>query len=79
MRFRSWHRGTRGSDRLLGEVGDRHLAGFGEDEIAQYERLLERSDPDIYNWYTGREAPPDELDGTVLRLLLDFKREPVSK
>ena len=69
LKFRSWHRGTRESDLLLGSFADRNLDGFTTDQLARYDRLLECSDPDLYNWMTGREAVPDEHDHDVMRLL----------
>ena len=34
---------------------------------------MERSDPDIYNWMTGREEAPEELKGDVMDLLLEYR------
>ncbi len=39
--FRSWHRGTREMDLLLGSFAERNLPGFSADQIELYERLLE--------------------------------------
>lgn len=70
--FRSWHRGTREIDLLLGRFADAHLPEFGEGELAAYDRFLNNSDPDIYNWITGQEPVPPAEDNAVVRLLLDF-------
>jgi len=70
LAFRSWHRGTREADLLIGSFADRHLGGFDSSALDQFEAILERSDPDIYNWMSGREAPPAEIDGPVLRALM---------
>ncbi|MEQ9812334.1 MAG: succinate dehydrogenase assembly factor 2 [Azospirillaceae bacterium] len=70
LAFRSWHRGTREADLLLGSFADRHLGGFDATALDQFEAILERADPDIYNWMSAREAPPPELDGPVLRALM---------
>ncbi|MFA5123098.1 succinate dehydrogenase assembly factor 2 [Zavarzinia sp.] len=72
-RFRSWHRGTKETDVILGPFADAHVAGFGEAEIAAYERLLEEEDPDIYAWLTGTAPIPERVRGPVLDLLLAFK------
>lgn len=58
LQFRSWHRGTREMDLLLGTFADREVPHFSESELAAYEDLLTQNDPDLYNWMTGREAPP---------------------
>jgi len=69
LRFRSWHRGTREMDLLLGSFADQHLAGFTSAQLGQYEALLELSDPDLYNWITGKETVSPEHDSDVMRKL----------
>ena len=68
--FRSWHRGTRESDLILGRFADAHLAGFAEAQLDRYEALLDCADADIFDWVSGRTAPPPEHDHDVTRLLL---------
>ena len=72
MLFRSWHRGTREIDLLLGRFADAHMQGFGGEQLELYDRFLNNSDPDIYNWITGQEPLPPAEDNAVVRLLLDF-------
>jgi antitoxin CptB len=71
LSFRSWHRGTRESDLILGRFADAHLAGFDDGQLNRYEALLECSDADLFDWITGRAVPP-EHDHDVIRLLLAF-------
>ena len=70
--FRSWHRGTRESDLILGRFADTHLAGFDEGKLDRYEALLECPDADIFDWVAGRAGPPPEHDHDVTRLLLAY-------
>lgn len=76
LRFRSWHRGTREMDLLVGQFADRHLGGFEPAQLDRYEALLLEADPDLYNWMTGAAEPPQELDHDVMKLLRDFKYQP---
>ena len=69
LKFRSWHRGTREADLLLGSFADRFLDGFSDEQLARFDRLLGSSDPDLYNWMTGREAVPHDHDNDVMELL----------
>jgi antitoxin CptB len=71
--FRSWHRGTKETDLLLGSFAERHLAGMSEAQLDRYEALLEENDAALYDWITGRAAPPPERDSDVLRLLMEFR------
>jgi antitoxin CptB len=74
--FRSWHRGTREADLILGSFAEQHLAGFDEAQLDRYEALLEMADPDLFDWITGRAPPPPECDHDVTRLLLAFRYTP---
>ncbi len=70
--FRSWHRGAKESDLLLGSFAERHLAEFDTDQLSRYEVLLEQEDADILDWVMRRDDPPAELMSDVMRLLLRF-------
>jgi antitoxin CptB len=72
LHFRSWHRGMKESDLILGRFANRHLEEFGEADLDLYEQLLEESDPEIFDWITGRVPLPPEMDNHVTRLLVSF-------
>ncbi len=71
--FRSWHRGMRETDLMLGRFADRHVAAMTADQLDRYEALIECADPDIYNWVIGAEPVPPGRDTDVMRLLRNFK------
>jgi len=68
--FRSWHRGTREMDLIMGTFADEHIHDFDEDQLAQYEAVLENPDPDLYNWVSGREDAPANVCNNVMEMLL---------
>ena len=70
--FRSWHRGTREIDLLLGSFAEAHIPQFNEAQLATYERFLNNSDPDIFNWITGQEPVPPSQDSDVVKLMMKF-------
>lgn len=70
--FRSWHRGTREIDLLLGNFADAHVPSFDADALAAYDRFLQNSDPDIYNWVSGAEPVLPSEDGLVMQALRAF-------
>ena len=74
--FRSWHRGTRESDLILGRFADTHLAGFDEAQLDRYEALLVCAVADFFDWVSGRSALPAEHDHDVTRLLLAYSNTP---
>ena len=68
--FRSWHRGTREMDLILGRFAERHLATMDRDRLDGYARLLENTDPDLYSWLTGRAPLPQGIGEDLWRLLM---------
>jgi antitoxin CptB len=73
--FRSWHRGTREMDLILGRFADRHLPRLSDAELDAYERLIEVPDPELYVWITGEAAAPAKFDSPLLRALRSFHLE----
>ena len=69
LRFRSWHRGTKELDLLLGTFADLWLDRFGAEQLGRYEALLESSDPDLFAWIVQGEAAPAAFQTDVLDLL----------
>ena len=74
--FRSWHRGTKEADLLLGAFAERHLPDFSPEQVDRYEALLAADDSDLLDWMSGRARPPAERESDVLNLLLAFKYAP---
>ena len=73
LKFRSWHRGTREMDMILGRFADTHIEGFNRDQLDQYAELLMYSDPDLYNWLSKNEDLPANADSDVMQLFLQFQ------
>ena len=78
LKFRSWHRGTKEMDLLVGSFADRYLAGLTAAELDLFEPLLDLPEPVLYAWLIGREAPDSDYDHPVMRLLIDFKYVPIN-
>ena len=72
LRYRSWHRGTREADLLLGRFADAHLAGMDEVHLGRFAALLDVPDPDLVDWLTGRQPRPEGHDNDVAALLCRF-------
>lgn len=68
LKIRSWRRGTREMDMILGRWSDLHLAGLDAAGLALYEALLEENDHDLYRWVSGAEPAPDHLAGMIGRI-----------
>ena len=60
--FRCWHRGTREMDLILGRFADAAIVSLSDDELAEFERLIEVPDPDLYAALTGDRPLAAEYD-----------------
>lgn len=78
LRFRSWHRGTKEADLLIGGFFDAHSAGWNDAEITLLEELLEEQDVDIMAWAIGTEACPERYEGSITAALRALNYVPVS-
>lgn len=68
MRMRSWRRGTKEMDLILGPYADAHLAAMEEARLAVYDVLLEENDQDLLPWVLGQAAPPPTLAGLIAEI-----------
>lgn len=72
LKFRSWHRGIKEMDLILGHFANETLEALSPGELDQYEALIEIEDTSLYNWITGRENTPPEHDTPVLARIRTF-------
>ena len=70
--FRSWHRGIREVDLVLGRFADATLATMSATELDDYERLLEVPTPELLAVVMGEVPIPDDETGPLLRRMIDF-------
>jgi antitoxin CptB len=70
--FRSWHRGTKEMDLVMGRFMDSVLAGLDETELAEVEAWIELPDPQLYAWLIGHEAVPPQYDTALFRRWVAF-------
>jgi antitoxin CptB len=70
--FRSWHRGMREMDLIMGGFADSTVADLAETELVDFERLIEAPDRAILAWVTGEEVVPADHDTALFRRLREF-------
>lgn len=58
MTMRSWRRGIKEMDLILGPFADQRLASLSEEELLRYDLMLEENDHDLYQWVSGQGATP---------------------
>ena len=69
LRFRAWRRGFLEADLVLGPFADSHARDLTDSEVEAFERLLDRTDHDVYAWIVeGGEAPTDDETHLIARI-----------
>ena len=58
LTIRSWRRGTKELDLILGQFSDKNLKDLKISELKLYEKLLSNDDYLIYNWLFSKEDSP---------------------
>lgn len=74
--FRSWHRGTREMDLMMGKFADANLQNYGQVQLEAYEALMHENDPDIYDWITLKEPLPEHIqkNDALLELIAFYNK-----
>lgn len=68
MAMRSWRRGTKEMDLVLGPWADAHLAGLDEGRLQVYDLLLAENDQDLMSWILGQSAAPAPIAGLLAEI-----------
>jgi antitoxin CptB len=79
LRFRSWHRGTREADYMVGGFFDRFSDSWSEDEIGWYEMLMDEQDVDIIAWAIGTATPPAQISGPMINAMQRLDYIPITR
>ena len=77
MAMRSWRRGTKEMDLILGPYADACLASMPADKLDLYDALLEENDQDLLPWVLGQTPPPPDY-GALLAEIAAFARTRLS-
>jgi antitoxin CptB len=68
MGMRSWRRGTKEMDMILGPYSDAHLAGMDEATLVLYDRLLWENDQDLLPWVLGQVPAPEDYGNLIAEI-----------
>lgn len=68
LRIRSWRRGMKEMDLLLGPYADKALSGLPDAEVEAFETMLNENDQDLYAWFTGRIVTPEKVQPALERV-----------
>lgn len=79
LRFRSWHRGTKEADLLVGGFFDAHGETWSEADMVWFEEFIEEQDVDIMAWAMGVAPVPARWEGSMMTQLQDITYVPITK
>jgi len=68
MRMRSWRRGMKEMDLILGPFSDAQLQELSPGDLDLYDALLSENDQDLLRWMMGQAAAPDGFAQIVARI-----------
>ncbi len=68
MAMRSWRRGTKEMDLVLGPYADAHLAGMDAVKLALYDQLLNENDQDLLPWVLGQNPAPARFSALLAEI-----------
>lgn len=71
--YQASYTGMKETDLLLGHFAKHHLADLTDQELGDFERLLDAGDDRIYAWVMGNDVLPAEHDTRVFALIKEFK------
>src|SRR5262249_9458130 len=72
--FRSWHRGMREMDLIMGRFADNAVAALSDAELDEFERLIDVPDRELLAWVTGEAEVPCHFDTPLFRRMRDHHR-----
>ena len=70
--IRSWRRGTKELDLILGQFSDKNLNNLKMPELNLYEQFLSNDDYLIYNWLFSKEDSPKIFKTLIKRIQEDM-------
>ena len=65
LAIRSWRRGTKEMDLILGPFWDENGASLDAPTLKLYEDLLLENDQDLYQWVSGQADVPDRFAALI--------------
>ena len=72
--FRSWHRGMREMDLIMGRFADATVQQLTQEDLAEFEQLMEVPDRELLAWIIGEADVPPDYDTALFRRLREFNR-----
>ena len=69
LKIRSWRRGIKEMDLILGGFADNGLSDLSDAELVQYDEMLEENDHDLYFWVSKQGPIPDKFSELLQKVM----------
>lgn len=66
--MRSWRRGMKEMDMILGPFADKGLRNLGADELDLFEEMQAQNDQELYQWFSGQKKTPEHFQALVVKI-----------
>ena len=65
LKMRSWRRGMKEMDLILGGFADTELEKMTSEQLDAHELLMEENDQDLYLWVSGAIPAPERFSDSI--------------
>lgn len=72
LKIRSWRRGTKEMDLVLGPFADTHMANLSPEDLDKHEAMMAENDHDLYMWVSGQVPLPDDHKDALEKISRNF-------
>lgn len=67
--YKSCNRGWKETDILLGNFAKKNIDSLNEQQLINFDRLLDESDVDIFNWIAEKAPVPEHIDKEIIEMI----------
>jgi len=69
LQMRSWRRGIKEMDMILGPFADQGFGDLNAAEIDLYDQMLWENDQDLYQWFSNQLPPPAKYTVLIAHIM----------
>tara|TARA_Y100000746_G_scaffold222242_1_gene222485 strand:- start:353 stop:610 length:258 start_codon:yes stop_codon:yes gene_type:complete len=69
LKIRSWRRGTKEMDLILGNFANDNLVSLSSVELQTYDRFLNENDNDLYDWCSKKIEAPKMYRSLITKIM----------
>ncbi|MCI5050436.1 MAG: succinate dehydrogenase assembly factor 2 [Rickettsiales bacterium] len=75
LRYRSWHRGCKETDEILGHFCEQHVESMTDADLSLFEAFIEEDDDDIWKWLIEKRPVTNPAYEPFLDAMRNYKSQ----